>query len=68
MHGLRYLDGPLYALTSALQRLTAARETHWMRHGGRIWCLTYRDIDSAPHRPAQYTTTFSMAALKDGMD
>jgi len=32
MHGLRYLDGPLYALTSALQRLTAACETHWMRH------------------------------------
>jgi len=25
-HGLRYLDGPLYALTSALQRLTAACE------------------------------------------
>ena len=24
MHGLRYLDGLLYALTSALQRLTAA--------------------------------------------
>jgi len=27
MHGLRYLDGPLYALTSALQPLTAACET-----------------------------------------
>jgi len=27
MHGLRYFDGPLYALTSALQRLTAACET-----------------------------------------
>jgi len=27
MHGLRYLDGPLYALTSALQCFTAACET-----------------------------------------
>ena len=30
-------DGPLYALTSALQRLTAACETHWMRHVSRRW-------------------------------
>jgi len=28
MHRLRYLDGPLFALTSALQLLTAACETH----------------------------------------
>jgi len=37
MHGLRYLDGPLYVLTSALQCLTAACETHWMRHVSRQW-------------------------------
>jgi len=55
--------------------------THWPVHcsvwntewdtcpggGGCVWCL--RDSDSAPRRLAQYTTTFSLAALLgDGMD
>jgi len=35
---------------------------------GRVWRFTYRDTDSAPRRLAQYTTTFSLAALGDGMD
>jgi len=36
--------------------------------GGRVWCLMYRDTDSALWRLAQYTTTFSLAALGDSMD
>jgi len=59
-------DGPLYVLTSALQ---CVKHTEWDTcpgGGGCVWCLTYRD--SAPRRPAQYTTTFSLAALGNGMD
>ena len=42
MYGLRYNDGPLYVLTSALQRLTTACETHRMRHvSRRRMCLMF---------------------------
>jgi len=37
MPALHYLDGPLHALTSALQHLTAACETHWTGHVSRRW-------------------------------
>jgi len=50
--------------------LQRVKHTEWdtCPGGGCVWCLTYRDTDSAPGRPAQYTMTFSLPALGDGMD